>query len=46
VSNASPLVNLARIGHLEFLHDLFGKLLVYRFQNGFTAPHLFQDGLR
>lgn len=28
VSNASPLVNLARIGHLELLHDLFGKLLV------------------
>jgi len=28
VSNASPLVNLAGIGHLELFRDLFGKLLV------------------
>ena len=26
VSNASPLVNLARIGRLELLQDLFGEV--------------------
>ena len=28
VSNASPLVNLARIGRLEILRDLFGEVCV------------------
>lgn len=28
VSNASPLVNLARIGQLSLLHHLFGEVLV------------------
>ncbi|MBI5032494.1 MAG: hypothetical protein HZB51_18370 [Chloroflexi bacterium] len=28
VSNASPLVNLARIGKLDLLHQLFGEFLV------------------
>ena len=28
VSNASPLINLARIGQLELLHDVYGEILV------------------
>lgn len=28
VSNASPLINLARIGQLELLHQLYGQLLI------------------
>ena len=28
VSNASPLINLARIGKLTLLHDLYGELIV------------------
>jgi len=28
VSNASPLINLARIGKLSLLHDLYGELIV------------------
>ena len=30
----------------QALKKLLADRLVYRFQNGFTAPHLFQDGLR
>ena len=28
VSNASPLINLARIGKLDLLYQLYGKLIV------------------
>ena len=28
VSNASPLINLARIGKLTLLRDLYGELIV------------------
>jgi predicted nucleic acid-binding protein len=28
VSDASPLVSLARLGHLELLHALYGDVLV------------------
>ena len=28
VSNASPLINLARIGKLDLLHRLYGKLII------------------
>ncbi len=28
VSNASPLINLARIGKLDLLHDLYGELII------------------
>jgi predicted nucleic acid-binding protein len=28
VSNASPLINLARIGRLDFLHQLYGELMI------------------
>jgi predicted nucleic acid-binding protein len=28
VSDASPLVSLARLGHLELLHELYGDVLV------------------
>jgi predicted nucleic acid-binding protein len=28
VSNASPLINLARIGQLELLHELYGEIYI------------------
>ncbi|OQY54224.1 MAG: DUF3368 domain-containing protein [Candidatus Parabeggiatoa sp. nov. 2] len=30
VSNASPLIHLAKIGQLELLHDLFGEIAIPR----------------